>query len=666
MMIKSIQFSNFCCYKDTHPVINFSIDTEKNVTVILGANKSGKTTLVQAFLWCLYGEFNPKNGVINSEVRVALDNHSSKDVFVEIILIHADREYTIRRTQTFSKVGGRVRSDDSILKIQYKESNGEQHSIERRNCDDTIKNILPQGLSDYFFYEGERFDDISKKDVATAVKGLMGLDAISTARERLDPSRAASVTSKFRSRLSLGNSQENDNLKRSLEKYQSESERIQERIDNSRSEYEFYLRRKSDLEEKLSQNEDAKKLQAKRNSLEDDIKYGQENIENAGKRILSDFQQKALSFFTLPFIDSALSSIDKSKNSGVGIPEMRQAAIDHILARDRCICGLELSENEGARKRILTERGLLPPEYLGTIVHNFKISLLNYREFSEGFVNLTQANYNEWRKSINFLDDKNEDLKKISEEIKKSGAIDINSIEDEYQRTNEKLKELFDLREKLIEDKGRVKNEIENLEKKIASLVEKTDSNRKLQNYIAYSEALYNWFDASYVKREKEVKNDLNESVNRIFSTMYNGHRIVSINDNYQIRLLINIGSENEELADTGGLKAIKNFAYISGLVDIARKNVKKAKQDNEDDENIVNKTEPYPLVMDAPFSATDENHISNIAKIIPGIAEQVIIILMKKDWFWAKSAIEHKIGKSYIIKNVDNSETCSEIVKGE
>lgn len=665
-MIKSIQFSNFCCYKETHPVINFSIDTEKNVTVILGANKSGKTTLVQAFLWCLYGEFNPKNGVINSEVRVAMESYSSKDVFVEIILIHAEREYTIRRTQTFSKTGERVRSDDSILKIQYKESNGEQHSIERRSCDDTIKNILPRGLSDYFFYEGERFDDISKKDVAAAVKGLMGLDAISTARERLDPSRAASVTSKFRSRLSLGNPHENDNLKRSLEKNQSESERIQERIDKSRSEYEFYLRRKSELKEILSQNEAAKKLQARRNTIEDDVKFGQENIERAGKQILTEFQQKALSFFTLPFINAALSAIAESKNTGDGIPDMRQAAIDHILARDRCICGLELRENEGARRRILAERELLPPEHLGTILHNFKISLLSYRESSEGFINKTQANYNDWRKAINFLDDKNEDLEKISEEIKVSGAIDIESIETEYQKTDEKLHELVDLREKLIGDKGGVEKEIENLEKKIASLVEKTDSNIKLQNYIAYAEALYNWFDSSYAKREKEVKNDLNESVNRIFSKMYHGHRIVSINDNYQISLLANIGSENEELADTGGLKAIKNFAYISGLVDIARKNVKKPKQDNEEDEDIVNKTEPYPLVMDAPFSATDETHISNIAKIIPGIAEQVVIIVMQKDWGWAKPAIERKIGKSYIIRNVDNSETRSEIIEGE
>jgi len=666
MMIKSIQFSNFCCYKETHPVINFSTDTEKNITVILGDNKSGKTTIVQAFLWCLYGEFNPKNGVINSEVRVAIENHSSKDVFVEIILIHADREYTIRRTQTFSKAGERIRSDESILKIQYKESNGEQHSIEKRDCDDTIKNILPQGLSDYFFYEGERFDDISKKDVAAAVKGLMGLDAISTARERLDPSRAASVTSKFRSRLILGNPQENDNLKHSLEKNQSESERIQKRIDNSRSEYEFYSRRKSELKEKLSQNEDVKKLQTRRNEIEADIKFGQENIERTGKQILLDFQQKALPFFTLPFIDTALSAIAGSSNTGEGIPGMRQTAVDHILHRGRCICGLELNENEGARRRILAERKLLPPEHLGTILHNFKFSLLSYRESSEGFVNKTKANYNDWRKAINFLDDKNDDLKKISEEIRKSSDIDIESIETEYQKTDEKLHELSDLREKLIEDKGGVEREIENLEKKIASLVEKTDSNRKLQNYVAYSEALYNWFNSSYVKREKEVKKDLNESVNRIFTKMYSGHRIVSINDNYQIRLLANIGSENEELADTGGLKAIKNFAYITGLVDIARKNVKKTKKDNEDDEDIVNKTEPYPLVMDAPFSATDENHISNIAKIIPGIAEQVIIIVMQKDWVWAKPAIECKIGKSYIIRNIDNSETSSEIVEGE
>ena len=196
--------------------------------------------------------------------------------------------------------------------------------------------------------------------------------------------------------------------------------------------------------------------------------------------------------------------------------------------------------------------------------------------------------------------------------------------------------------------------------------MEKTESNNRLQRYISYAEALFNWFDASYSRREQEVKDDLAESVNRIFSEMYHGHRVVSIDANYQIKLLAVIGASQEEIAETGGLRAIKNFAYISGLVDIARKRVVQEIQTSESNEEIANETEPYPLVMDAPFSATDEKHIDNISRIIASKAERVIIIIVQKDWVYAKPAIISKIGKSYVIENIDNSETNSKIREGE
>jgi len=666
MKIKSIQFSNFGCYKGTHQPINFSIDTEKNVTVVLGDNKSGKTTIVHAFLWCLYGEVRHKNPVINSEVKIDMSFSSTREVFVEIVLFHAGKEFTIRRTQQFIRINERFKIEDSILKIQYKEANGEQQSIPTRDCADTINNILPKGLSDYFFYEGERFDDISKKDVATAVRGLMGLDAISSARDRLDPSRSGSVTSKFKKGLLLVNAQENDSLKQALSDRQNELETIMKRIENTKSEQEYYSQRKDDLAEKLSQNISSKFLQEKRKILEGDIKLGQHNIEEASKRILSDFQRRAVAFFALPLIYRAIKIFEESKQIGEGIPEMRQAAIDYILERKRCICGCDLEENEGARKRILAERDFLPPEHLGTILHDHKQKLLEYRDSSETFVEDTINNYKNWRINLRSLDDKNKDLIKVSEEISTTGSLDVERIEAEHQKCVEKLRELPKIRDKLIEDKVDAERNIDVLNKEIMSLVEKTDSNNKLQRYIIYTEAMYNWFNTHYTKREQEVKANLNDSVNRIFSEMYHGHRNVSIDDNYQIKLFATIGASQEDIGDTGGLRGVKNFAYITGLVDIARKHVTQESKMNEKNEDIINDTEPYPLIMDAPFSATDEQHIYNISQIVPGIAEQVVIITMQKDWIHAKPAIEAKIGKRYVIENIENSETCSRIREGE
>lgn len=54
MKFESITMENFMRYKGRNH-IEFSCDDVKNVTVVLGDNTVGKTTIAQAFRWGLYG-----------------------------------------------------------------------------------------------------------------------------------------------------------------------------------------------------------------------------------------------------------------------------------------------------------------------------------------------------------------------------------------------------------------------------------------------------------------------------------------------------------------------------------------------------------------------------------------------------------------------------------
>ena len=56
MIIKKMKLQNFRQYIDDE--IKFAVDGDKNVTVIMGDNGTGKTTLAQAFQWALYGKTN--------------------------------------------------------------------------------------------------------------------------------------------------------------------------------------------------------------------------------------------------------------------------------------------------------------------------------------------------------------------------------------------------------------------------------------------------------------------------------------------------------------------------------------------------------------------------------------------------------------------------------
>ena len=54
--------------------IDFSTDPERNVTLIIGENGTGKTTFAQAFFWCLYGETDFTDKImLNKSIRQLLE-----------------------------------------------------------------------------------------------------------------------------------------------------------------------------------------------------------------------------------------------------------------------------------------------------------------------------------------------------------------------------------------------------------------------------------------------------------------------------------------------------------------------------------------------------------------------------------------------------------------
>ena len=107
-------------------------------------------------------------------------------------------------------------------------------------------------------------------------------------------------------------------------------------------------------------------------------------------------------------------------------------------------------------------------------------------------------------------------------------------------------------------------------------------------------------------------------------------------------------------------MKTVKNFAYIAALVEMA-------KERRNEKNNDIFEIEPYPLVLDAPFSQADEIHVPNICELISSIVEQTIIVVMEKDWSYAKNIMKKKVGKSYILtKNSETFTTIKEINLGE
>ena len=61
---------------------------------------------------------------------------------------------------------------------------------------------------------------------------------------------------------------------------------------------------------------------------------------------------------------------------------------------------------------------------------------------------------------------------------------------------------------------------------------------------------------------------------------------------------------------------------------------------------------------MDAPFSQADETHVPNICELISTVAEQTVIVVMEKDWNYAKEIMKNKVGKAYRLQKQSRKRT--------
>lgn len=87
-------------------------EDEQNVTIIYAENGVGKTTLLNALLWCFYGEttkrFEKKEDIVNHDARKAGRITAS----VEVFFSHNGAEYVAKRFAGSGPIvsGARLRS----------------------------------------------------------------------------------------------------------------------------------------------------------------------------------------------------------------------------------------------------------------------------------------------------------------------------------------------------------------------------------------------------------------------------------------------------------------------------------------------------------------------------------------------------------------------------
>lgn len=647
MIIHKLEMYNFRQYIDLQEV-SFSTDPERNVTVLIGVNTSGKTTIIRAFEWCLYG----KNGfedpvLLNSEVRDNMNVGDTQDVWVAVTFSHEDsngqKMYTLKRKFTYlcnerTKAEGKLvvglnKKPEEDLSLTYFQADGQtKTAIRRENISESIDRVLPQDLSDYFFFGGERISGIANRtDLSKAVRGLMRLDVLENARDHIKE-----ALKKFSSSIDTSGDSKAQAAQASLETAKKKLQQFIEAKDNAQAEMEHYQQQENEYNVQLSKSnvEQVKKAKAERDRIAKAIVNEQTRLENAIRAYVELFNKRPYVFFGMPAIKKSLEVLQNINDQVECVPGMNQDSIDYLIHRGICICGTHLDPGSQPYQLVMQERRKLPPETIGAVVMNYKNKAEGYLSGSESFYPDIEEKYKEIRgiqRRIGELQDEAEEQSKLIID-----DTDAKAIEGKRRDAHTKYLEAKTDYDQAVRDIGGCERDIRNCEDAIAKYAKSSTKNRRLVRYITYATLVQNWLTETYQEKEGKVRTELQQRVNDNFAKMYHGERSISIDDKYRVRYA-DVTTEESD-----GLKAVKSFAFIASLVSMAKDRIL--------DDKDMQLGQVYPLVMDAPFSNVDEIHIDNICKILPKTANQVIMAVMQKDWEYASINLGQFVGQNYTI----------------
>ena len=189
MILQSLRLINFGLYGGEH-CFNLAPepDGQKPVILVVGHNGSGKTTFLDSVRLALYGKraLGARVGQVEYERHLLKRiNNFAKDRFASVELAfksqHLGNEdlYTVRRSWA-------ARGASVIESLEFERNGAPVEDIPSEDWNHYLEDIIPAGVSQLFFFDGEKIQDIADDQESTgltdAIKSLLGIDILDQLR----------------------------------------------------------------------------------------------------------------------------------------------------------------------------------------------------------------------------------------------------------------------------------------------------------------------------------------------------------------------------------------------------------------------------------------------------------------------------------------------------
>lgn len=652
MRLHWLRVKNFRQFYGTSPKIEFA-SGEKNVTVIHGYNGSGKTALLNAFTWLLYGEFSAgfqqEDQLVNKRAIREAAPGETIEAEVELMFEHIGKQYLIQKKYHIEKGETNAASLNSVTigpEMQWSDADGKW--MQEKKPGDVIGRILPKELHYYFFFDGERIDKFfnpssdAKKNMAQALKQFLGIEPLERAEKHLKV-----VMHQFENELQKIGDPETKLILEKKNHAEKQLDLFQTRRVNMEEDIEVEKEQKRRIEKQLREHKEATELQDRRDQLDNQKESLIKTERELKSKLSSHISAKGYVVF-LKKISTKFHEMENSLRKAGELPSgIKRKFVQDLLEAGKCICGTELTMGSNKRKVLeewLSRAGLAEVEE--------RLLKLGGRmdELDHGQIEDFYQLYNNFLTDIEKARIKRsaieEELDDVYKKLGESSDIQVRELEVRHKRAEENVAE-FRL------ELGGINRDIEQTTEAISQYENELEKKkeRKSKSELA-KRRLLAAKDARVVIRQMrealEIQNiqAIDRKLKERFKKMTYVPYVPELREDLSITLLESAGGDPMPVAASQGECQLMSFAFLATIIEYARE-----WQQKQDDIHHLDSSK-YPIVMDSPFGSLDPYYRSQVSTHVPELADQVVILVTLTQW---RGEVEEKlsgrIGKQYVLE---------------
>jgi len=661
MRLLSIQLHNFRQFYGTTPGLVLAASANHKVTVIHGNNGAGKTGLLNAFTWVLYEKttaaFSSPDQLVNKRALAEVEVGSPVECWVELACEHGATQYQIRRTCRAYRSDTDITQTKSELSLKYAEEDGRWKILDKPS-EDVIGRILPVSLHQYFFFDGERIEQIvrsnKKAEIAEATKALLGVEVLTRSIRHL-----GEACKTLENELERYGDPETQKLVQQKQKLETELEQITQRQGEIESEVEHHKMLRQEVANTLREFEAVREVQKRRDDLESQRQALRDALEQGRVRLKSALSTQG---YTVLLTDAIVQfrTLEKDLRKRGELPaDIKQQFVLDLLERQRCICGMELEEGSSHHHQVrsyLERAGLADVEE--TVIRMGAQMEAIDRQVPVFWqtVDEEQRKMGDMRQSLSRIET---DLDTIRDQLRSSPSEDIRNLEKRHEEIDAKIQSLnreqgesdqkVKDREKLIEELRR------QIEKHQATEVRQAQTQRR----IAATEDAIARLKQVQANVDLVFRSDLERRVKEIFQRIVVVPYLPRLTEKYELNLVEMTTGREQMVAASTGENQVLSLSFIGAIIDRVRD---WSRKDSQSQWLMPPDGGNYPMVMDSPFGSLDETYRRQVARSLPTLANQLVVLVSKTQWRGeVAEEMASYIGRQYVLVYYSPKEEVSE-----